>query len=240
MSATDALFTTDSTNSVEPKIKDITSSDEINIAKKTSITFVIGDIGPGPERNGICYLGPKHTQPAVVQKYFGDRSEVTIPITPIVLNAGYGGFSLSTDVFKLIDAKKTSIDSETKNVHYKCLDLGRCLNGIYDTTNLIDERIDDELIEIIREIGFKQASSGTRSELIFKYIPSAYTNCVEIDETDGAEIIRFNMRNEIFKILSESDNVSDLDKQYFRLLELSFIDLNFHCINYHYINYDFS
>lgn len=92
MSSTNAMIATNSTNS-------------------TSITFVIGDEEPQPQQiTNICYLGPKHEQNEIIQKYFGDRTEVTIPIIEITLND-----YIRNDCFNLSDegVKSLAITAET-------------------------------------------------------------------------------------------------------------------------------
>lgn len=158
----------------------------------------------------------------IVKKYFGKKTEVNIPVIPFVLNKSKGEYSLSKKLIYLFNAQsKIYID----NNNFKYYDYS-------SDQRTIDSRTNSLLIKLIKKIGFEKAS-GVNSSLYFVGIPTKYTDCILITNSEGCENIEFDIKNKLQSLITNCTLVEDELKS--QLIELAFIEIVFCKIkNYYY------
>jgi hypothetical protein len=154
---------------------------------------------PKLNSKGYRLRGYSPKEMAIVHKYFNGRTTVDIPVIPIALNGGYGGFGLSEE------AEATLIDKMGQENFVDAK--GQC-SDVMASYGSVNVRTNPVLIETILELGFEKASNDCCS-LYFSGIPANHTDCVEISEYDGAESVKFNYDKAVQKLVIDETISSD-------------------------------
>ncbi len=180
-----------------------------------SITFSIEDFRPyNNTRDEYGYLpmhpGYKPDDLEIIREYFGTRSTVTIPVIPVAVNGGFGGYTLSDEALRIIAAKK--------------------LRRFEDVSSRKLSRTDPDVIETIRMIGSERAS-GMCSSIELEGFPANYTECLSLSDYDGIDMVRFDTNQFVKKLLVDK-SISDKELRE-KLIELSFISIVFDKIKKH-------
>lgn len=177
----------------------------------------------------------------IIDKFFSDKDEYELELMPFLINACYGGFSLSDEAKILLDKKLSSDNS--------CIESDNNLND-KDSHTMTDEnhenelfddhiktffspkvvkfldrdnlRTDPLLIQIANEIGLKKMSNFySKFEIVG--IPSKFVDFIKIDQYDGCENVELNFEEYIQNLLL--DDSLPLDKMKSLMLEISFISI---------------
>lgn len=125
----------------------------------------------------------------------------------VVLNACYGGFSLSKIALNTYNEKRTAEGLPTQKWEDDI------------------DRHDPLLVEVVRELGSK--ANGSSANLIIKKIPAKYATCYVIDEYDGAESVTCSPKNLIAKELCNL-NVASLTDNECRETLMNFVKILTH------------
>lgn len=150
----------------------------------------------------------------IVQKYFGDRTQVEILTTSIAIHEYCGDFSLLDDLVKLLETKGLK-----KKDYEKYYDSFSSNN-----TELVEWRTNELLIESIKEIGSAKLLKNGRT-IGLKTIPKNFKKCTEIREYSGRESLHFTFDSLIEEIIC-APNLNSHEKIE-KITELSFINIIF-------------
>lgn len=178
----------------------------IAVERSKSITFRRADFFPLPGGGGSARVrycreySEKEKQ--IISEYFGDKAEISVRVIPFVLNVAFGGFGLSEE------AKKKLGD------HY-----------CYEKKDLPDFRMSAPLIDMIDEIGLEKARKEFTCILSLDGIPAQYSDCVIINEYDGAESVELDLAKEIQNLAT--DPTLGVDEMRARLTEIAFFNIVF-------------